>query len=119
MAIWRRFPEPTELLATRIYTRLALHVRVLDSNHGRRLDFSSPSVANMTGLHNASSKEDIQNVEKIERDLGSTSGLSQEDEDFLATFSPEREKVVYRKVGHHSRKWWGATDLTLSRSTGA
>lgn len=71
----------------------------------------------MTGLHNASSKEDIQNVEKVERDMGSTTGLSEEDEHFLSTFSPEREKMVYRKVGHPCLEWRGATGLTVSRST--
>ena len=72
----------------------------------------------MTDLHHVSSKEDIQNVEKVQPDPVSASGLSEEDEHFLATFSPEREKIVYRKVGYPCLVQRGTTGLTVSRSIG-
>lgn len=57
----------------------------------------------MAELHNTSSKEDVRNVEKIERETTNASGLSDEEEQFLATFPPEREAKVYQKVRcrHH------------------
>lgn len=56
----------------------------------------------MAELHNTSSKEDVRNVEKIERETTNVSGLSDEEEQFLATFPPEQEAKVYQKVrpGH-------------------
>lgn len=52
----------------------------------------------MTELQNSSSKEDVRNVEKIEQETTNASRLSDEEDQFLATFPPEREAKIYRKV---------------------
>lgn len=59
---------------------------------------SNPAVSNMTDVQNSSSKEDVGNVEKIEQGHTGAAGLSEEEEQFLATFPPEREAKIYRKV---------------------
>lgn len=53
----------------------------------------------MVSLQNTSSKEDVNNVEKVERDVARGSGLSEEEEEFLTSFPSERETKIYRKVG--------------------
>lgn len=52
----------------------------------------------MATLNNTSSKEDVQRVEKADRHLVPASALSEEDEDFLASFPPDREAKIYQKV---------------------
>ena len=52
----------------------------------------------MVSAQKTSSKEDVNNVEKVERDVARSSGLSEEEEEFLASFPSESEAKIYRKV---------------------
>ena len=55
----------------------------------------SPS---MVSVQNTGSKEGVNNVEKVERGIARSSGLSEEEEEFLASFPSESEAKIYRKV---------------------